>query len=63
MFNFLHPQPVVRRKPVAEMVVRQAARASVNADTVLIVKPAGSPQASQLDEVAVQKSLEPRLPQ
>lgn len=39
MFNFIHPQAVVNRRPVAEMIVRQKARASINADTVLIAKP------------------------
>jgi hypothetical protein len=39
MFNFIHPKPVVSRRPVAEMIVRQEARALINADTVLYAKP------------------------
>jgi hypothetical protein len=39
MFNFIHPKPVVSRRPVAEMTVRQEARALINADTVLYAKP------------------------
>jgi len=35
MFNFMHPKPVVSRKPVAEMSIKQAVRQTVNADTVL----------------------------
>jgi len=34
MFNFMHPKPVVSRKPVAEMTIKQAARQPINADTV-----------------------------
>jgi hypothetical protein len=57
MFNFLHPQPVARQKPVAEMVVRQESRVSVSADTVLIAKPSRSPQENLLGEVKAQDTL------
>ncbi len=39
MFNFMHPQPVVSHRPVAEMLVLQEAKASINTDTLLIAKP------------------------
>jgi len=51
MFNFIHPKPVVSRRPVAEMMVRQEARASINADTVLFVKPSRHRQEAPLDVI------------
>jgi hypothetical protein len=51
MFNFLHPKPVVNRRPVAELVVRQEARAIINADTVLYALPRQHLQKVPLKEV------------
>jgi hypothetical protein len=59
MFNFIHPQPVVSRRPVAEMIVRKAARASINAETLLIAKPSRHRQEAPSDDV---KALNPSNP-
>lgn len=56
MFNFIHPQPVASRRPVAEMIVRQDARASMTADTLLIAKPSRLRQEAPLNNV---KALNP----
>lgn len=39
MFNFLHPQSVGRRRPVAEAVVQQEVRNEIGSHTVLIGRP------------------------
>lgn len=52
MFNFMHPRPVVSRKPVAEMTIKQAARQTVYADTVLQALANEVRQEPVLNEVA-----------
>jgi hypothetical protein len=60
MFNFIHPKPVVSRRPVAEMIVRQEARASINAYTVLVAKPSRHRQEeAPLDEVKAPNPVNP----
>jgi hypothetical protein len=51
MFNFLHPQSVASRKPVAVMIVRQNARASIHVNMVLYAKPNCERQVVPFDEV------------
>jgi hypothetical protein len=59
MFNFIHPRPVVCRKPVAEMTIKQAARQTVNADTVLQALPNADRQEPVLNGVV---ESNPKLP-
>jgi hypothetical protein len=59
MFNFSHPQPVVSRKPVAEMTIKQAARKAIDADTVLQALPNEHRQRPVLTGVAAPS---PKLP-
>jgi hypothetical protein len=59
MFNFMHPKPVVSRKPVAEMTIKQAARQTVNADTVLRALPNEDRQKTVLNGVV---ESNPKLP-
>lgn len=60
MFNFMHPKPVVSRKPVAEMTIKQAARQTINADTVLQALPNEERQKNALNGVA--ESVNSKLP-
>ena len=59
MFNFIHPRPVVSRKPVAEMTIKQAVRQTINADTVLQALPNEDRQKTVLNEV---EASNPKLP-
>jgi len=59
MFNFMHPKPVVSRKPVAEMTIKQAARQTINADTVLQALPNEERQKPVLNGV---EASNPKLP-
>jgi hypothetical protein len=62
MFNFMHPKPVVSRRPVAEMTVRQEARASINANTVLYAKPSRRREEVPVEGVKAQKPVKPLRP-
>ncbi len=58
MFNFIHPRPVVSRKPVAEISIKQAVRQTINADTVLQALPDEDRQKAALNgEVASTSKL------
>jgi hypothetical protein len=59
MFNFLHPKSVVSRRAVAVMIVRQEARATINADTVLYALPSQHRQKAPLNEVNKQSPVIP----
>lgn len=59
MFNFMHPKPVVSRKPVAEMTIKQAVRQTINADTVLLALPHEDRQKNTLNRVGASN---PKLP-
>lgn len=59
MFNFIHPRPVVSRKPVAEMTIKQAVRQTINADTVLQALPDKRRQKPVLNGVAESNSTLP----
>ena len=49
MFDFIHPRPVVSRKPVAEMTIKQSVRQTINADTVLQALPNEDRQKAALN--------------
>jgi len=59
MFNFMHPKPVVSRKPVDEMTIKQAVRQTINTDTVLYALRNEDRQKSVVNGVAASN---PKLP-